>query len=154
MLSPEQQSLFSSTLEQLGPAFTQTYGQLLQPQDPGQLQDVFQQAYVDPAMQAYQQQILPAIQQRFVDVGAGSSSALNQALAQSAQDLSTSLGTQFGNLYQQQQGRQLQGQLAALSGLQGLLGQQTFQPIIEQRPGILPGILQGVTGLAGGLLMR
>lgn len=138
MLTPEQQQLYSGTLGQSGPAFQQAYSQFLQPMDLGAQQDIFQQAYVNPAMQAYQQQILPAIQERYADANAGSSSALNQALAQSAQDLSTSLGSQFGQFYQQQQANQL----AALGGFQNLLSQQTFSPLIQERQGILPGVLE------------
>ena len=89
-------------------------------------------------MQALQQKILPGIQQRFSDLNAGSSSALNQALAQSATDLSTSLGSQYGQFLQGQQGRQLQ----ALSQFLPMLTQQTFQPQFQQNQGILGPLLQ------------
>lgn len=96
-------------------------------------------------MQALEQQILPAIQQRFTDVNAGSSSALNQALAQSATDLSTALGSQFGQFAQNQQ----QQQLSALGLLPSFLTQQQFQPIVTQQSGIL-GPLIGAGGMVGG----
>ena len=99
-------------------------------------------------MQTYEQQVLPAIQQRFIDVGAGSSSALNQALGQSAADLSTMLGTQMGQFYQGQQ----QNRLQALGGLSGLLGQRSFDPIIQQRQGLL-GPLIGAGGMAGAAML-
>lgn len=144
MLTPEQEQLFSQTLEQLGPDFLSTFSSFLQPQGPEGYQDVFQQAYVDPAMQALQTQIAPAIQQRFADVGAGSSSALNQALAQSATDLSTSIGSQYGQFLQGQQ----QQQLGALGQFMPLLGQQTFSPQFQQHQGIL-GSLMGAGGQLG-----
>lgn len=89
-------------------------------------------------MMQYEQQVLPAIQQRFVDANAGSSSALNQALAQSAGDLTTQLGSQYLNFFNQQQANQL----SALSGLGGLAGQQTFQPLVSQSGGILGPLIQ------------
>ena len=84
-------------------------------------------------MQQYNQKIVPGIQQRFVDANAGSSSALNQALGQSAADLGTMLGGQYMNFFNQQQANTL----SALSGLGGLAGQQTFTPMISQNQGIL-----------------
>jgi len=79
-------------------------------------------------MMNYEQNVLPSIQQSFGDANAGSSSALNQALASSAQDLSTSLGGQMGNFYQQYQ----QNQLGALGQLGGMSGQRLIDPIIQQ----------------------
>ena len=136
--TPEQQQQFSQLLQTLGPEAQQAFASFLQPQGAEQYQDVFQQTYVDPAMQALQQKILPGIQQRFSDLNAGSSSALNQALAQSATDLSTSLGSQYGQFLQGQQGRQLQ----ALSQFLPMLTQQTFQPQFQQNQGILGPLLQ------------
>lgn len=106
------------------------------------IQSMFQQTYVDPAMQAFQQQFMPAIQQQFSDTGA--SSALNQALAQGAKDLSTSLGSQYGGFMERQQGQQLQ----AAQGFMPSLTQQTFTPHMQQQPGVLGNVLQGaVTAL-------
>lgn len=115
----------------------------MQPYDQDQFQDLFQQSIVDPALLSYEQQVLPAIQQRFVDVGAGSSSALNQALGQSAADLSTMLGSQMGQFRQQQQ----QMQLGGLSTLMGALGQRSFDPIVQQKEG-LAGPLASAAGMA------
>ena len=138
--------------------------------------EAFQQSVVNPLMQNYQQQVLPAIQQRFVDANAGSSSALNQALASSANDLVTQLGSFYLPFRQSQQQTQLsaaqglaglaqpqlgyaglqnsiyqnaQGQrMGALSGLNGLAGQRTFSPMIHENQGIL-GPLIGAAGQAG-----
>jgi len=148
----------------------------------GQQDDMagFEKGVVDPMMQQYQQRVLPEIQQRYSDVGAGSSSALNQALAASAGDLTTQLSAQYLPYQQQQQaqrmaaaqgligattptlqhqelqrsayGQDLQGILSALSGLGGLAGQQTFSPMISQRQGIL-GSLIGAGGSIGAAAM-
>lgn len=147
MLTPEQQSALSSTLTASAPQASQVFQNLLGPIDPIQLQDVFQQAYVDPAMKAYQESILPSIQQRFVDANASSSSALNQALAQSASDLSTSLGLGYGQLYQNAQTQQLQG----LNQFLPLVTNQTFSPLIQQQQGLLGPLLQAGGAIGAGL---
>ena len=85
-----------------------------------------------------EQQIAPAIQQRFADAGAGSSSALNQALAQSAQDLSTAMGSQFGQFMQGQQ--QMGLQAAGIAS--PLLTNQSFTPLLQQQSGILGPLIQ------------
>jgi len=148
MQTPEQQQFLSAVLGGIGPQAAQSYQQFLQPYQPEQFEGLFQQAFIDPAMLTYEQQVLPAIQQRFENLGAGSSSALNQALAQSATDLSTMLGSQMGQFYQQQQANQL----GALGQLGGLTGQRTFDPMIQQRQGLL-GPLLGAAGQIGGAYM-
>lgn len=147
MLSPEQQQLFSQALGQLGPEAINTYSQFLQPMSQEDIQSSFQKSYVDPALQSFNQQFLPAIQERFMDSGA--SSALNQALAQGAKDLSTSLGSQYGGFMERQRAQQL----GASQGFLPSLTQQTFTPNIQQQQGIL-GPLIGAAGQAGaGYLM-
>lgn len=151
LLTPQQQQFLGGILggPGLGQQAGEAYRQFLQPTSPEQYEDVFQKAVVDPAMMQYQQRVLPAIQQRFVDVGAGSSSALNQALAQSAQDLTTGLGAQYGDFFQQQQAKQL----AALAGLGGLAGQRTFQPILSTGQGILGPLLQAGASIGSAAMM-
>lgn len=149
MLTPEQQQLFSQTIQQLGPDFMSSLGGFLQPQSQEDLQSTFQQSFVDPAMQTFEQQVVPGIQQRFVDAGAGSSSALNQALAQSAGDLSTSLGAQFGQFQQGQQ----QLQQNAISQFLPLLTGQTFSPQFQQQQGIAGPMLGALGQLGGGFMM-
>lgn len=130
----------------------QSMGQFLQPQGIEDYQDVFQQTYVDPAMQAFNTQVVPGIQQRFGDANAGSSSALNQALAQSASDLSTSLGSQFGQFMQSQQANQL----TAMSQFLPLLTGQTFSPLIQERAGLAGPLVSGVgqgLGMGAGYMM-
>jgi hypothetical protein len=149
----------------LGPSRQTFQGLMNQGSDMG----AFQQGVVDPMTQQYRQQILPALQQRFVDANAGSSSALNQALAQSANDLTTQMGSLYLPFRQNQQqtqlsaaqgyagltnpymslyGTQMGGRQAALSGLSGLAGQQTFTPLISQKEGIL-GPMIGAAGSIG-----
>jgi len=142
LATEEQGDFISNLLKDLGPQASAAIQEFLQPQ--GQYQDIFQQAFVDPALQTYEQQVLPAIQQRFIDAGAGSSSALNQALGQSAADLSTMLGGQMGQFYQQQQANKL----SALGLGAGVAGQRTFEPIVQQQQGIM-GPLIGAAGQIG-----
>lgn len=137
-----QQNILNDLLTQLGPNAAEMFGQFF---DPSGYEDVFQRSVVDPAMMAYEQQALPAIQQRFVDANAGSSSALNQALGQSATDLSTMIGQQAGQFYQNQQGNQLN----AMQLLNQLIGQKTFDPMVQQKQG-LAGPLLGAAGTLGG----
>lgn len=135
--------------------------------------DAFKAGVVDPMMQQYQQQVLPGLQQRFVDANAGSSSALNQALASSANDLTTQMSANYIPFMQGQQQTRLQAaqgyaalsnpyvdlykqghanRLAALSGIGGMAGQHTFSPFISQREGIL-GPLIGAGGMIGAAAM-
>ena len=105
LTSKTQQDFINNLLQGQGGMGGEAFGQMVQPYDPSQFQDLFQQAYVDPAMMAYERNVMPAIQQRFVDADAGSSSALNQALAQSAADISTMIGQSAGDFYNRYQDR-------------------------------------------------
>jgi hypothetical protein len=123
LMSPQQQQALNSLLGgNLGGA-QQAFGNLLG----GYSEDTFQKGVVDPAMKTYQQQILPALEQRYSDLNLGSSSALNQALAQSAGDLSNLLAGQRINLQQSMAGQQQN----ALNSLLGLIGQRSFDPIVQ-----------------------
>lgn len=145
LMNQEQNDYLSQFLQGLGPDANAAISQFLQPYDQEQFQGLFQQSFIDPAMQTYEQQVLPGIQQRFVDANAGSSSALNQALGQSANDLSTMLGSQMGQFYQGEQ----QNKLGAMGLLNQTLGQRSFDPIIQKREG-LAGPLLGAAGTAAG----
>ena len=128
MLTPEQQAYLSSIFGGgNAQAAGQAYSQFLQPYDPTKYQDVFQKAYVDPAMMAFNRNIVPGIQQSAVDLNAGSSSALNQALAQASADLGTQVGAQYGNFFNQQQANTL----SALGQLGNLSTQRTFEIILS-----------------------
>lgn len=118
--------------------------QLLQGYNPMQMQDFFQNSLVQPTLQTYNEQVLPSIQQRFGDANAGSSSALNQALARSATDVSNSLSGQLSGLLLQGQQQGSSNQLNALSQILSLLGQRKFDPIIQgPQSGLLQDLLKG-----------
>lgn len=109
-----------------------------------QVQDFFQNSLVQPTLQTYNEQVLPSIQQRFGDANAGSSSALNQALARSATDVSNSLSGQLSGLLLQGQQQGSSNQLNALSQILSLLGQRKFDPIIQgPQSGLLQDLLKG-----------
>lgn len=144
MLTPEQQQYLSSVFGPNSP-----YSQFLGGGSQQDLQSAFQKGVVDPTMQTYQQQVIPGIQQNFADANASSSSALNQALAQSSKDLSTSLGGQYLNFMQGQQ----QNTLGALGQLGGLAGQHTFSPIVSQQGGILGPLIAALGQLGAGFAM-
>lgn len=148
LLTPEQQTQFSSFVSQLGPQAQQTFGNLLQPTSEQDLQSIFEKTYEKPAQQNLQRNIIPEILQQYGDVNAGSSSALNQALSQSATDLSTQLGQQYGNFVQNQQQQQLQ----ALGQFLPLLTGQTFSPVFEQKQGLAGPLLQLLGSLGGGAI--
>lgn len=149
LLTPEQRSLFSSILGAQGGAANQALGQFLQPKGFEDYKQLFEEQYVQPAQQAFQRSVAPAIQQRFVDLDAGASSALNQALAQSASDISTGLGSQFGGFLQGQQ----QNQLQALAQVLQLLQNQNQTPLIQQQQGLAGPLLQAGGSVLGGALM-
>lgn len=139
-MSPEQKQFLNSLITGVGPMAQNAFPGLLQ----GYSEDLYQTGIVEPAMKQYENQILPAIQQRFVDANAGSSSALNQALTQSAGDLSNVLAGQKINLQQSMS----QQQLGALGQILSLLGQRSFDPIVQ---GPQSGLLKDLIGAGGQL---
>lgn len=145
-MTPEQSNFLNSLITGLGPDAQKAFAPLLQ----GFSEENFQKGVVDPTMRSYNQQVLPAIEQRFTDANAGSSSALNQALVSSSEDLANILGGQRIN-YQQMAN---QTSLGALSQILGLLGQRSFEPIVQgPQQGWLQGAAQGVgqgVGMAAG----
>lgn len=134
-MGPEQKQFLNSIISNLGGQSQEALGGLLQGFD----EDLFQSSVVDPSLKTFEQQILPSIQQRFVDANAGSSSALNQALTQSAGDLSNILAGQRINL-QQSAGQQ---QLGALGQILGLLNTRQFDPLVQ---GPKAGLLKDLIG--------
>lgn len=113
----------------------QTYQDMM---NAGTGQDAFKAGVVDPMMQQYNQQVLPSLQQRFVDANAGSSSALNQALSQSANDLTTQMGSMYLPFMQGQQQLKMQG-------AQGLQGQ--VMPWMQNQQQTQMQAAQGSAGL-------
>lgn len=105
--------------------------------------------YERPAMEQFNQQIVPGIMERFSGMGAKSSSGLNQALAQAGRGLSGDLAAQRGNM-------RMQGTQALQNyGQMGLTRQTT--PYMQQgTEGAMKQIIQimsmlgGMPGGAGG----
>lgn len=129
----------------ISPEASSAFGNLLEPYS----EELFQSSVVDPAMKTYEQQMLPQLQQRFVDANASSSSALNQALAQSAGDMSSLLAGQRLDLQQ----AAAQRQQGALGGLVGLAGGKTMEPIVQgPKPSLLGNVLQGAATAGMGWL--
>jgi len=122
----------------LNPQQQQYLSGAMQGTDPQQFQDMFQKSFIDPAQQTMQRQTIPGIKEQFMGMDESGSSALNQALSQSATDLNTSLGGQYMNQYNQAQGRGMQA-----------AGQQQFSPMIHEQQGILGDIIKAIGALGG-----
>lgn len=175
LMTKEQKRFLRRGLDKTGHEFRNTLLDLLDPEFTQGLrykldenfEDQFQKGVVDPAMKTYRQDILPELEQRYSDIGAGSSSALNQALIRSSEDLSNLLagqrigyqgqqqqyGIQKAQLGQQdtalkQQGQQLraQAQLGALQQVMNLMGQRPYQPIVQ---GPTEGLIKPLISAAG-----
>lgn len=123
LLTPQQQQYLSG---------------IMQGTDPEQFQQMFQKSFVDPSTQMLQRQIVPALKEAYLGDEQGSS-ALNQALAQSATDLSTGLGSQLMTQFNLQQDRGMQA-----------VGQRQFSPMIHEQQGILGDIIKAIGYIAGG----
>lgn len=144
-MTPQQQKFLGNTLGLTqGPA-NQALLSLLEGYDANQLMDFYQKGLVDPSLRTYEQQILPSIQQRFEDANAGSSSALNQALAQSATSLSSDLSGQLAKLLYQGRQDASRNQLGALGQILSLLGQRNFDPIVQGPQG---GLIKDIISAA------
>jgi hypothetical protein len=83
--------------------------------DPAATQSWWNQAVYDPAMQNWQQNVVPEIQENFISQNAGSSGAANRAIAGSAADLQSSLGASLADAMNQErlntQNQQLQANM-------------------------------------------
>lgn len=148
LLTPQQQQFLSSILGSQTGAAEQAYGNFLKPYSHEDYDSFYQKSFIDPAQKALNEQIIPGIKENFLGLDESGSSALNRALAQSATDVSSMLGQGMLGQYNQQQANQL----SALSGIGGLAGSQTFQPLINQQQGIL-GSLLGAGGQGLGMLL-
>jgi len=132
LMTKEQDKLLKGALSGVGGDFGNVLMQLLNPQESsGSFEDQFQKGVVDPTMKTYQQDILPGLEQRYADIGAGSSSALNQALIGSSEDLTNLLAGQRINYQGQQQATRQNAQNSALQTIMSLMGQKSFQPIVQ-----------------------
>lgn len=152
LLTPEQQSYLSKILNgNNADQASNAYSDFLQPYDPAKFQEMFNKSFVEPGQQQLNRQIIPGLKENFLGLDESGSSSLNRALAQSATDLSTALGQQQMNLYNQQNANRL----SALSGLGGASGQQTFTPHVQQQQGVLGPILGlGQNTIGGGFFNK
>lgn len=148
LLSPQQQNFLSGVLGQNAGLGANAYSEFLQPSSPAGYEDIFQKSVVDPSLKALQQQIIPGIKEGFLGLDESGSGSLNRALAQAATDVSTNLGSQYLNFFNQQN----QNKLGALGQLGGLTGLRTFEPHIEQKEGILGPLLGALGSIGGGFL--
>lgn len=137
---PQRQRLFDQWTQQVGqnnlaqnPLYQGAVGNLqsspyAKPFDPSQYNQYFQQGVADPAMKQYNEQILPSIKSKYHSPHGIYGSALNQAINQSASDLSGNLNSLRANYLgqsQQQHGAgQLQHVLQQLSLAQAPMNQQ------------------------------
>lgn len=140
LLTPEQQQYLQKAAE--------FYQQMLQGMSPEEMEQTFQRSYVEPATKAYQENIVPQLQQRFLGGDESGSSALNQALASSAQDLASSLGSQYAGFQQQQ----TQNRFGAAQGLMGAGQTNVQQPYITPRLSTIDQVLQTI-GQAGSSIL-
>ncbi len=87
------------------PAMADSYAQsggaisdLLGEFDPQSTTDYFNQAIKAPALQTFEQDIIPMIQESFAGIGAGSSSGLNLTLGKEGSNLASDLSSQLATL--------------------------------------------------------
>lgn len=93
-------------------------------------EDVFQRQFVDPALQRFQSQVAPQIQQSFIASGQQRGTGLEDALTRAGVDLNTALASQFGEFQQAGQNRAMQALnqvLGAGPGFQPSGGRETAQ---------------------------
>ncbi len=146
--TPQQQSLFNNFLPGLGQAQNSglEYIRKLLSGEPGAFDE-----FEAPLMRQYNQEIVPGLAERFAGMGSGgaqNSSAFQQTLGQSGQELMERLGALRGNLRNNALG-QLQGFTQ-----QGL--QPTFESVYRQpTQGLFGGLASGLSqGLGNYALMN
>jgi hypothetical protein len=123
--SPEQMQVLNSIMSQLSPELLQ---RLMG--DEQQFRDRFQKTTVDPAMQNFQQQVIPQLQEVFAGSGSKGGDVEARQLAGAGQQLSTDLGRLFEESFgqEQQQQRGFASNLAQLG-----LGTSPFENVATQR---------------------
>ncbi len=101
--------------------------------NPAADKEYWNKAFVNPAMRNFNQNIVPQIQERYAGQNAGSSGAMNRAIANAGVDLSTNLNAQLANLMyrgrESQLGRQQTGvnQALAYSAMPAEMAKQAGQ---------------------------
>lgn len=137
--SPLQSSAFEAIQQLLGgqgAPGVDALTQLLQPFSPTGTQEAWRTSVVNPAVDVWQDQILPTIHEKYIAQNAGSSGAMNRAITGSGEDLASSLAAQLGQMtYQAEQahlGRQVPAADQLLRQLLGVAGAGEAQRSIAQ----------------------
>ncbi len=74
------------------------------PYDPTSAQAFWKESYMKPAMENWENEVVPGIQEHFISQNAGSSGAGNRAIAKSAEDMMTGMNADLASiLYQGEQ---------------------------------------------------
>lgn len=174
-LTPQQQGLQNRVIDQLHNQFSNLPNEAvnlyenplyqgsrdilldtLKPKTEADLSRQFDEQIGTRAMQQFTRATLPNVQSQFAQLGAGRSSALNQAMAAAGQDLATDLASQRQQYLQSQRQFQLQAGQAAQSAATLPLAQQMqlFGPAMASATtpmvqGSQPGALSQALSFAG-----
>lgn len=108
------------------------------------------EAFAGPIMQQFEEEVIPGIAERFGGIGAGSSSALNQALAQASVGLGTNLGQLRAQLQQSLMPQALSFAQAPFSNLLQALQVEPYEFVQQQGGGGIAGPLLSAAGMALG----
>jgi hypothetical protein len=119
-----------------------TFSELYEPSE-----EVFQKYYVDPAKQRFQNQIAPAIQQKYIATGQHRGSGLEGALARAGVDMDELLNQQY-MAYQQDTLNRRQNAMSQILGAEsGPMPQNIQQP--QQNYSSSNAVKQGLSGYLG-----
>lgn len=140
--------------EQAGGALSQ----MLAPYDPAGAQEYWRSSMVTPAIETWQRDIMPAIDEHYAARNAADSGPMNRALARSGEQLGTNLSSQLASLLfqgeQAHKGRQLQAMpeayratMAPVDLLNSIMSGVGSMPMQLAQAGLSGGQLQrGITG--------
>jgi len=133
--------------------------------DPERTTDAFNQQVANPAMQQFQEEVLPSIQERLISQGAGRGETANRQYAQAGQQLQSNLSGQLAGQLQQGEQQGYQNQLAGINAAPGFannpqdqqlkaimqaLGVNSFENVQQPGKASLWGPLLSAAGTAGG----
>ena len=144
LMSPEQQTFLKTVLNSNTGDAGGVTNKFLTGGSPEDAQKVFQQAYVDPAMKVFKEELVPGLQAEYADATGGQSSALNRALGKASTDIATNLAGKYGDMYNRGQDQQM-AMLELLSKL-GLT--TTKENYVRETPGIAGDLIQMIGNLA------
>lgn len=142
-MSQNQQQLFDQLLEGVmggGPLSS-----LLGPFNPEQATDAFNQNVRNPAMQSFQEQVVPTIAGQFRKGNLGQSASFENALSRAGRDVQTGLDAQLASMLNQ---GQQQSDTQRLNAILGITNRDTFN---YQKPqaGFFDSLLSGAGPAVG-----